>query len=86
MPRRRHRNTKLGLLADRIAEARRVIEAQQTLLEKLRVVEAPTRVAEGALRTLASSLRHLLIHERKLKEDAAAKKVKRNSRAHAQKA
>ena len=40
------------------------------------VAEAPTRAAAGALRTYASSLRHVLTHERKLKEDAAAKKGK----------
>jgi hypothetical protein len=74
MPRRRHRNTKLGLLADRIAEARRIIDAQQALLEKLRIAGAPTQEAEGALRTYASSLMHLLAHERKLKEEAEAKK------------
>jgi hypothetical protein len=48
------------------------------------VAEAPTREAEGALRTYASSLRHLLTHERKLKEDAVAKRAKQNSRAGAQ--
>jgi hypothetical protein len=74
MPRRTHRQTKLGLLADRIAEARRIIEAQQILLEQLRVAKAPTREAEGALQTYASSLMHLLAHERKLKEQAVAKK------------
>jgi hypothetical protein len=85
MPRRRHRNTKLGLLADRIAEARRIIEAQQILLERLRVAKAPTREAEGALRTYASSLMHLVAHKRKLKEEAEAKKAKRNSKVGTQK-
>jgi hypothetical protein len=70
----RIQKTKLGLIADRIAEARRIIDAQQTLLEKLRVAGAPTHEAEGALRTYASSLTHLLAHERKLKEEAEAKK------------
>jgi hypothetical protein len=74
MPRKWPSKTKLGLLADRIAEARRIINAQQTLLEKLRVAGAPTREAEGALRTYASSLMHLLAYERKLKEEAEAKK------------
>jgi hypothetical protein len=72
MPRKWPPKTKLGLLADRIEEARRIIDAQQTLLEKLRVAGAPTREAEGALRTYASSLMHLLAHERK--EEAEAKK------------
>jgi hypothetical protein len=31
------RKTKLGLLADRIAEGRRIFEAQQILLERLRI-------------------------------------------------
>ena len=74
MPRKRSHKTKLGLLADRIAGARRIIDAQQTLLEKLRVAGAPTHEAEGALRTYASSLMHLLAHERKLKEEAEARK------------
>jgi hypothetical protein len=74
MPRKRARKTKLALLSDQIAEARRIIDAQQELLEKLRIVGAPTQEAEGALRTYASSLMHLLTHERKLKEEAEAKK------------
>jgi hypothetical protein len=37
--------------------------------------------AEGALRAYASSLMHLLAHERKLREEAEAKRAKRNSRA-----
>jgi hypothetical protein len=74
MPRKRSLKTKLGLLADRIAEARRIIDAQQILLEKLRVAGAPTHEAEGALRTYASSLIHLLAHERKLKEETEATK------------
>ena len=74
MPRKRPLKPKLVLLADRIAEARRIIDAQQMVLEKLRVAGAPTREAEGALRTYASSLMHLLAHERKLQEKAEAKK------------
>ena len=74
MPRKRSLKIKLGLLADRIAEARRIIDAQQILLEKLRVAGAPTHEAEAALRTYASSLLHLLAHERKLKEGAEATK------------
>ena len=60
MPRKRPTKPKLILLADRIAEARRIIDAQQKLLENLRVAREPTREAEGALRTYASSLMHLL--------------------------
>jgi hypothetical protein len=65
---------KLVLLSDRIAKARRIIDAQQMLLEDLRATGAPTHEAEGALRTYASSLMHLLAHECKLKEKAEAKK------------
>ena len=74
MPRKRSHKTKLGLLADHIAEARRIIDAQQISLEKLRVAGAPTHEAEGALRIYASSLLHLLAHERKLKEETEATK------------
>src|ERR1700733_4507299 len=57
--RRRHmpkRKPKLAVFADRIAEARRIIDAQQALLEKLRIGGQPTFEAEVALRTYASSL------------------------------
>ena len=77
MPRKTTKKSKLALLSDYIAEARRIIDAQQTLLEKLRVAGAPTREAEGALRTYASSLMHLLAREQKLKEEALAKKGER---------
>jgi hypothetical protein len=43
-------------------------------LKKLRVAGSPTREAEGALRTYASSLMHVLSHECKLKVEAEAKK------------
>ena len=65
---------KLALLSDQIAEARRIIDSQQELLEKLRIAGAPTREAEGALQTYASPLVHLLAHEVKLKAEAQAKK------------
>jgi hypothetical protein len=75
MPREK---SQLAILSDQIAEARRIIDLQQALLEKLRVAGAPTREAEGALRTYASSLMHLLVHEQKLQEEALAKRAKRN--------
>ena len=71
---KRSRRPKLALLADRIAEARRIIRAQQILLEQLRVAGAPPHEAECALRTYASSLTHLLAYERELKEEAEATK------------
>ena len=76
MPRKRPPKPKLVLLAERIAEARRIIDAQQILLEKLRVAGVPTREDEGVLQTYISSLKHLLAHECKLKEEAEAKKEK----------
>ena len=62
------------VLSQHIAVARRIIDEQQALLEKLRVSGRPTLEAEGTLRTYASSLMHLLAHERKMKEEAKAKK------------
>ena len=40
MPRKNAKKTKLALLSDQIAEARRIIDAQQALLEKLRLAGA----------------------------------------------
>jgi hypothetical protein len=65
---------KLADLAERIAVARRIVAEQQALLEKLRRSGLPTAEAEGALRTYASSLVHLLTRERRMREDAEAKK------------
>ena len=74
MSRKRRKKSQIALLSDQVAEARRIIDAQQVLLEKLRVEGAPTHEAEGALRIYASSLMHLLAHEQKLKEEARAQK------------
>ena len=71
MPRKK---PKLSVLAERIATARRIIEAQQALLERLRVSGEPTYQAEAALRTYVSSLAHLLAHADKMREEALAKK------------
>jgi hypothetical protein len=65
---------KLAVLRSRIADARRIIGAQQALIEKLRTSEQPTREAEGALRTYVSALMHLLAHEKRLRLEAKAKK------------
>jgi hypothetical protein len=65
---------KLAALAERIAIARRIVAEQQALLEKLRRSGRPTADAEDALHTYASSLMHLLTHERKMREDTEAKK------------
>jgi hypothetical protein len=71
MPRKR---PKLVLLATQIAAARRIIDSQQVLLERLRVSGQPTDQAEGALRTYVSSLMHLLVREDNLRKETAAKK------------
>jgi hypothetical protein len=74
MPRKKPEKPKLAVLADRIATARRIIQAQQALLGRLRAGGEPTFEAEVALRTYASCLAHLLAHADKLKEEALAKK------------
>jgi hypothetical protein len=71
MPRK---SPKLKVLGTRIADARRIIDAQQVLLENLRINSEPTREAEGALRTYVSALMHLLDHEKRLKLEAQARK------------
>jgi hypothetical protein len=68
------KKAKLVELEHRIAEARRIIEEQQALLVKLRASGTSTHEAEGALRTYASSLMHLLSHDRKMREEAKAKR------------
>ena len=71
MPRK---SPKLKVLGTRIADARYIIDAQQALLEKLRITGEPTHEAEGALRTYVSALMHLRAHEKRLKLEARAKR------------
>jgi hypothetical protein len=71
MPRK---SPKLKVLGPRIADAQRIIDAQQALLEKLRINGEPTHEAEGALRTYVSALMHLRAHEKRLKLEARAKR------------
>jgi hypothetical protein len=71
MPKKR---PKLAMLANRIAEARRIIEAQQTQLMKLQASGQSTHEAEVALRIYVSCLLHLLGHAEKLQEEAKALK------------
>ena len=68
---------KLIVLSENIVVARRIIDQQQALLEKLRVSGQPTLEVEATLRTYASSLMHLLARERKIREEAMAKKGER---------
>ena len=65
---------KLVALAKRIAVVRRIIDQQQALLERLRISGQSTVEAEAMLATYVSSLTHLLDHERRMREDAQAKK------------
>jgi hypothetical protein len=51
---------KLAIFADRIAEARRIIEAQQAQLMKLQISGQSTAEVESTLRICVSSLLHLL--------------------------
>jgi hypothetical protein len=71
MPRKK---SKLAVLAEQIAAARRIIDDQQALLEKLRTSGQPTHEAEAALRTYVSSLMHLLAYQEKLRLESEAKK------------
>jgi hypothetical protein len=84
MPRKK-KPTKLDMLRSRIADARRIIDAQQALLETLRNNEEPTREAEAALRTYVSALMHLLTHEERLRLEAEAKRRARPRNIAAQK-
>jgi hypothetical protein len=65
---------KLTVLARRIATARRIIVAQQALLERLRVSGEPTFEAKAALRTYTSALLYLLAHADRMRQEALAKK------------
>ena len=71
MPRKR---PKLSTLTARIAEARRIIEAQQAQLMKLQTSGQSTTEAESPLRMCVSALLHLLAHAERLQEEAKAKK------------
>jgi hypothetical protein len=73
MPRKK-KPTKLDVLRFRIADVRRIIDAQQAALEKRRRNGKPTDEAEAALRTYASALMQLLGHEERLRLEAQAKK------------
>jgi hypothetical protein len=68
------KKSKLAVLAERIAIARRFIDQQQALLEILRISKQPTQEAEGALRTYVSSLLHLLAYQERLRLEAQVKK------------
>ena len=70
MPRK---TPKLAVLADRIADARRIIDAQQAPLEKLQI-NGLTQEADWALRTYVSCLLHLLAHQEKLRREIKTKK------------
>ena len=71
MPRK---SPKLKVLGTRIADAQCIIDAQQTVLEKLRINGERTYEAKAAVRTYASALMHLRAHEKRLKLEAKAKR------------
>ena len=64
----------VAVLADRIATARCIIDAQRATLLELRASGQPTFEAEAKLWTYVSSLEHLLAHEDKFREEALVKK------------
>ena len=68
------KSPKPKVLGTRIADAQHIIDAQQALLEKLRIKGEPTHEAEGALRTYVSALMHLRAHEKRLRLEAKAKR------------
>ena len=68
------KSPKPKVLGTRIADAQHIIDAQQALLEKLRINGEPRREAEGALRIYVSALTPLLAQEERLKVEALAKK------------
>jgi hypothetical protein len=57
-----------------VAEARRIVDIQHGLVERLRAMGKPTVEAEYTLNTYTSSLKHLEAYELKLREEAKAKK------------
>jgi hypothetical protein len=77
----RRKPPKVTILRSRIADARRIIDAQQALLERLRVSGEPTREAEASLRTYVSALAHLLGHEQRLKLEAQSRRAQNDDRA-----
>jgi hypothetical protein len=62
------------VLADRIAEARRIIEVQQARIMGLQTSGQFPIDAESTLRVRVSSLLHLLVHVEKLQEGRWPKK------------
>ena len=66
--------SKLAVLAERIAIARRIMEEQRALLDTLRSGGYPAIEAEAALRTYASSLTHLVARARTMREETLATK------------
>ena len=68
------KKSKLGVLAQHIAGARRIVADQRALVSKLQATGQPASEAEGTLRTYRSALHHLESHERKMRADDKAKK------------
>jgi hypothetical protein len=72
--RRPKKAPKLVMLVERVADARRIVDAQHALLVELRNNGEPAREAEGTLQTYVNLLLHLVAHEKKMTAEAKAKK------------
>jgi hypothetical protein len=66
-------NSKLVKAAARAAEAKRIVAGQRLIVETLKAQGRPADEAEALLETLASALKVLEGHERKLREARRAK-------------
>jgi hypothetical protein len=71
MPRKK---VKLVVAAHRVAEARRIVDEQNTLIAKLQAAGQPTVEAQRALQSYVSALKHLEEHERMLRQENRAKR------------
>jgi hypothetical protein len=77
MPRKR---PKLVKVAEQLRNARRIVAEQMAVVATARANGEPTLEAEGTLRTYLSGLAHFEAHERKMREEAKAKKGESRAR------
>ncbi len=68
-------NPKLIVASMRTAEARRAVDNQRGLIARLKVAGQPTLEAEQSLQTYLSMLRHLEVHEERLRKERRAQKT-----------
>jgi len=71
MPRKK---VKLIVAAQRVAEARRIVDEQTTLIARLRAAGHPTFDAGRALGSYISALKHLENHERRMRHENRPKR------------